>query len=72
LCVRITQHFVRHLPVPTSNGLSLDRLQRARDYFEAHLDEDLLLTVLADIACLSPGHFSRSFKEAPGSCRSAM
>jgi AraC family transcriptional regulator len=41
-------------------------LQRVRDYVEAHLDEDLSLTVLADIACLSPYHFSRSFKQAAG------
>ena len=37
-----------------------------RDYVEAHLDDDLSLTVLADVACLSPYHFSRSFKEATG------
>jgi len=41
-------------------------LQRARDFVEAHLDGDLSLTVLADIACLSPYHFSRSFKLATG------
>jgi transcriptional regulator GlxA family with amidase domain len=37
-----------------------------RDYVPAHLDDNLLLTVLADIACLSPYHFSRSFKQAAG------
>jgi AraC family transcriptional regulator len=37
-----------------------------RDYVEAHLDDDLSLTMLADIACLSPYHFSRSFKQAVG------
>jgi AraC family transcriptional regulator len=41
-------------------------LQRVSDYVEAHLDEDLSLTALADIACLSPYHFSRSFKQAAG------
>jgi AraC family transcriptional regulator len=41
-------------------------LQRVRDYVEAHLDEELSLTVLADIACLSPYHFSRSFKQTAG------
>jgi AraC family transcriptional regulator len=41
-------------------------LKRVRDYIEAHLDDDLSLTVLADIACLSPCHFSRSFKQATG------
>ena len=54
-------------PLPTNNkGLSPERLRRVRDYVEAHLDDDLSLTVLADIACLSPYHFSRSFKEATG------
>src|SRR5271156_5725971 len=67
LCIRIARRFVGHLPLPNSNkGLSSERLQRVRDFVEAHLDEDLSLTVLADIACLSPYHFSRSFKEAAG------
>jgi AraC family transcriptional regulator len=66
LCIRIAQRFVGHLPLPTSKGLSPERLQRVRDYVEAHLDEDLSLTMLADIACLSPYHFSRSFKQSTG------
>jgi AraC family transcriptional regulator len=66
LCIRIAQHFVGQLPLPSSKGLSSERLRRVRDYVEAHIDEDLSLTVLADIACLSPYHFSRSFKEATG------
>jgi AraC family transcriptional regulator len=66
LCIRLARHFVEHLPLPTSKGLSPERLRRVRDYVEAHLDEDLSLTALADIACLSPYHFSRSFKEAAG------
>ena len=66
LCIRIAQRFVGPLPLPTSKGLSPERLRRVRDYVEAHLDDDLSLTVLADIACLSPYHFSRSFKEAAG------
>jgi AraC-like DNA-binding protein len=37
-----------------------------RDYVEAHLGDDLSLTMLAGIACLSPYHFSRSFKQAAG------
>jgi AraC family transcriptional regulator len=64
--IRIARHFVGRLPLPTSHGLSQERLRRVRDYVEAHLDEDLSLTVLADIACLSPYHFSRSFKQAAG------
>jgi len=67
LCIRIAQRFVGHLSLPTSNkGLSPERLRRVRDYIEAHLDDHLSLIVLADIACLSPYHFSRSFKEAAG------
>jgi AraC family transcriptional regulator len=53
------------MPAP-SNGLSRDRLKRVRDYIETHLDDRLTLTDLAAVACLSPYHFSRSFKEAVG------
>jgi AraC family transcriptional regulator len=66
LYIGIAQHFVGPLPLPTSKGLSPERLRRVRDYVEAHLDEDLSLTILSGIACLSPYHFSRSFKEAAG------
>jgi AraC family transcriptional regulator len=66
LCIRLARRFVGHLPLPTSGGLSSERLQRVRDFVEAHLDDDLSLTALADIACLSPYHFSRSFKLATG------
>jgi AraC family transcriptional regulator len=37
-----------------------------RDYVEAQPDQSLSLTTLAEIACLSPYHFSRSFKQAVG------
>ena len=68
LAVQITRHFVEPsaITLAPSNGLSPERLLRVRDFIEAHLDDDLSLTVLADIACLSPYHFSRSFKEAAG------
>ena len=66
LCIGVARHFVGHLLLPTSGGLSAERLERVRDYIEAHLDDDLSLTALADIACLSPYHFSRSFKQAMG------
>lgn len=49
-----------------SNGLSRERLKRVYDYVEAHLDQRLSITDLAAIACLSPYHFSRSFKQAVG------
>ena len=66
LCIGVARHFIGHLVLPTSGGLSTERLERVRDYVEAHLDDNLSLTVLADIACLSPYHFSRSFKQAAG------
>jgi AraC family transcriptional regulator len=68
LAVQITRRFVDQAAInlAPSNGLSRERLQRVRDYVEAHLDEELSLTVLADIACLSPYHFSRSFKQTAG------
>ena len=49
-----------------SNGLSRERLKRVYDYIEAHLDDRLSLADLAGVACLSPYHFSRSFKQAVG------
>jgi AraC family transcriptional regulator len=66
LYIRIARHFIGHLQLPTRGGLSPERLRRVRDYVDAHLDEDLSLTMLAEIACLSPYHFSRSFKQAVG------
>jgi AraC-like DNA-binding protein len=49
-----------------ANGLSRERLKRVYDYIEAHLDDRLSLADLARVACLSPYHFSRSFKQAIG------
>ena len=49
-----------------SIGLSRERLKRVYDYIEAHLDDRLTLADLAGVACLSPYHFSRSFKQAVG------
>jgi AraC family transcriptional regulator len=68
LAVQITRHFVdpSAIALTPSNGLSRERLQRVYDYVEAHLDDDLSLTMLADIACLSTYHFSRSFKRTVG------
>lgn len=38
-----------------------DRMDRVRTYIFEHLDEDLDLMVLADIACLSPYHWHRIY-----------
>ncbi|HKM72669.1 MAG TPA: AraC family transcriptional regulator [Stellaceae bacterium] len=68
LAVQITRRFVdpSKIMVEPSNGLSRERLQRVCDYIEAHLDDRLTLAELAGVACLSPYHFSRSFKQAVG------
>ena len=68
LAVQVTQHFAdpSAMALTPSNGLSRERLTRVQDYIEAHLDDRLTLTELAGVACLSPYHFSRSFKEATG------
>jgi len=49
-----------------SNGLSRERVKRVCDYIETHLDDRLTLADLSAVACLSPFHFSRSFKQAVG------
>jgi AraC family transcriptional regulator len=68
LAVRILRHLVdpSKLALAPSNGLSRERLRRVCDYIEAHLDDRLILADLAGVACLSPYHFSRSFKKAVG------
>jgi len=68
LTVQILRHYVHPSAIGLSpaNGLSRERLQRVRDYIETHLEDRLTLTHLAEIACLSPYHFSRSFKQSVG------
>ena len=68
LAVRIVRQFVdpSKITLEPSKGLSRERLQRVRDYIEVHLDDRLSLADLAAVACLSPYHFSRSFKLALG------
>jgi AraC family transcriptional regulator len=68
LAVKMVRHFIdpSKIAPPLSNGLSRERLQRVRDYIDAHLDDRLTLVDLAGVACLSPYHFSRSFKLALG------
>jgi AraC-like DNA-binding protein len=54
------------MTIEPTNGLSRERLKRVCDYIETHLDDRLALVDLAGVACLSPYHFSRSFKQAVG------
>jgi|SRR6516164_9322495 len=68
LAMQIVRRFVdpSAIVLEPKSGLSRERLQRVQDYIEAHLEDRLSLTELAGVACLSPYHFSRSFKQAVG------
>ena len=48
------------------HGLDSARLRRVLDYIEEHLDEDITLMGLADLAHLSVFHFTRMFTAAVG------
>lgn len=63
LAMRVAQ---RVAPPPPEPDLPHPRLRRVLDYIEAHLDRELTLAELAGVACLSPCHLSRSFKQAVG------
>jgi len=65
LAMRVAQRFGFEDPQRLPDLPSL-RMRRVLDYIDAHLDQDLTLAELAGVACLSPCHFSRSFKEAIG------
>jgi AraC family transcriptional regulator len=68
IALRLLAKFAKSPAAPRiqEHGLSRERLQRVCDYIEAHLGDELTLDTLADIACLSRFHFSRSFKRALG------
>ncbi|MUG95956.1 helix-turn-helix domain-containing protein [Scytonema sp. UIC 10036] len=65
-------HLLRHYSVQNYllpsivNGLPKRTLQQVVDYIHAHLNQDLTLTTLAAIACMSPSYFSRLFKQSTG------
>ena len=47
-------------------GLAAWQSKRTAEYIEAHLGDQISLTTLADIAQLSPFHFTRAFKQSFG------
>ncbi len=65
LAMRVAHRFAP--PPESAPDLPPPRLRRVVEYIEANLSADLTLAELAGVACLSPCHFSRSFKEAVGS-----
>lgn len=65
LAMRVAQRSAPRI-AESQPDLPRSRLRRVIEYIEAHLDQDLTLAELAEIACLSPCHFSRSFKQGIG------
>jgi AraC family transcriptional regulator len=67
LAVQLARHFRgTATPLLPPTRLSRERLSRVLDYIEAHLDGAPSLNDLAAVACLSPFHFSRCFKQSMG------
>jgi AraC family transcriptional regulator len=53
-------------PEPVRGGLAAWQKARVTDFVEQHLAESVLLSQLAEVARLSPFHFSRVFKQSFG------
>lgn len=47
-------------------GLSAYRLQKVKEHVEVHLDEDLTVAQMAEVAGMSRSHFTRLFKQSTG------
>jgi AraC family transcriptional regulator len=53
-------------PIGSGHRLDGGRLRRVLAYIEEHLAEDITVTDLANVACLSIFHFTRAFAAATG------
>jgi AraC family transcriptional regulator len=58
--VRLKQSIGAHKP------LDPKRLSRVTDFINASVERDFTVNEMASVACMSPAHFSRSFKAATG------
>ena len=75
LRVSLSAHLLRHylsmsgrrmgLP-PTNGALDGRRLKRVLEFIDDNIERNIRLDELADIACLSPYHFARTFKASTG------
>jgi AraC-like DNA-binding protein len=54
------------LPPQARGGLPPRAMRRVREYIESHLEENIALEPLADIAGFSMFHFARAFKQSEG------
>jgi len=70
LAARLVQAYSSHSPAAVAaaprHALDAARTQRVIDFMRAHLEHDIGLDDLAAVACLSPFHFSRVFRERVG------
>ncbi len=68
LAIHLLRHYsTKKLQIQTySQGLSKQKLQQVIEYINAHLNDSLSLKELASIVQMSPGYFSRLFKQATG------
>ncbi len=64
IAMRVAQQF-KTLP-DRQPDLPPQRMRRVLEYIEANLGAELTLAELSAVACLSPCHFSRSFKDVVG------
>jgi len=61
------QHSTRSQPIPTRRGgLGGTKLKRLLAHIEDHLDQDLSITDVAEVAGLSASHLKTVFREATG------
>lgn len=68
LAVHLLQHYSTQKPIikEYTGGLPKYKLQQVIDYIHAHLNQSLGLTELAQVVQMSPGYFSRLFKQSTG------
>lgn len=68
LGLALALHLLRSFraPTPARRGLSAAQLKRVRDYIEQHLDRDLSLSTLAEVAGVSASHLKSAFRRSTG------
>ena len=68
LSVHLLQHYSIQKPQihNYTNGLPKYKLQQIIEYINAHLERSLSLNELAQVVQMSPGYFSRLFKQSTG------
>lgn len=68
LAVHLLQHYSAQKPTIKhyTGGLPKYKLQQVMDYINAHLEQPLGLAELAEVVQMSPGYFSRLFKQSTG------